>query len=47
MDPMKTGVDIKFTVQSTFSNSDEGLIYTSEEIFFPKAICPDCTITDP
>jgi len=47
VDPIKTGVDLKFTVKSIFSNSDLGLTYTSEEIFFPKAVCPDCTVTDP
>ena len=44
---MKVGAELKFTISSIFSNSNKALIKQSEEIIFSKAICPDCSATDP
>ena len=42
---MKVGANLKFTIKSIFSNSDMTLSKTNEDIYIPKAICPDCTVT--
>ena len=43
VDPSKVEYELTFKIQSTFSQSNDQLIYKSPEITFKKASCPDCT----